>query len=205
MALDQSVRAEVVKNILTFEKKVNHFYLDSVGKVTVGIGHVIPNKMAVSSITMYKVKNKLPCAMATLMEKQKEFDDILKQKKNYKAEWYQKFTTLVMKDADINAQLNKHIDSFYKELSATYKKSKGYPDNFDNFDKNVQAALFDMIFNLGAGQIVNKFAKFDAAIKSGDWKKAASESNRPQLDPKRNTYVKSKLNAAALKVKVTTP
>lgn len=205
MALDQSVRTEVVKNILTFEKRINHFYLDSVGKVTVGIGHMLPNKMAVSSITMYKVKNKLPGAMATLMDKQKEFDAILKQKKNYKAEWYEKHTTLVMKDADSTALLNKHVDSFYKELIATYKKSKGYPDDFDNFDKNVQAALFDMIFNLGAGQIVNKLTKFDAAVKSGDWKKAAAESNRPQLDPKRNTYVKTKLNAAAIKVKVSTP
>ena len=198
MALNQSVRKEVVKNILTFEKRINHFYLDSVGKVTVGVGHMLPNRAAVSSITMYKVKNKLPGTLATLVEKQIEFDTILKQKKNYKAEWYKKHTTLVMKDADITALLNKHVDSFYKKL-------KGYPDDFDKLDRNVQAALFDMIFNLGVNQIINKFKKFDAAIKSGDWKKAAAESNRPQLDPKRNTYVKTKLNTAANKVKVTTP
>lgn len=171
MALDQSVRTEVVKNILTFEKRINHFYLDSVGKVTVGIGHMMPNKTAVSSITMYKVKNKLPGTMATLIEKQKEFDTILKQKKNYKAEWYAKHTTMIMKDADSTSLLNKHVDSFYKELSSTYKKSKGYPDDFDKLDKDVQAALFDMIFNLGANQIVNKFIKFDTALKASDWKK----------------------------------
>lgn len=205
MALDQSVRTEVIKHILSFEKRVNHFYLDSVGKVTVAVGHMLPNKMAVSSIAMYKVKNNLPGAMATLIEKQKEFDKISKQKKNYKAEWYKQHTTLTIKDADSTALLNKHVDSFYKELSSTYKKSKGYPEDFDKLDKNVQAALFDMIFNLGVVQITNKFKKFDAALKAGDWKKAAAESNRPQLNPQRNAYVKNKLLAATPKKVAVTP
>jgi len=199
MPLDQTVRTEVASKIIKFENKINHFYLDSVGKVTVGVGHMIPNKQSVSSITMYRIVNKLPGAMATLLEKQKEFDNISKQKRNYKAEWYAKHTTLMMKDTDITAQLNKHIDSFYKELSITYTKAKGYPDDFDKLDKDVQAALFDMIFNLGATKLTKVFSKFDNAIKAGNWKLAAAESNRPQIDPRRNDYVKKKFISAASK------
>ena len=110
-----------------------------------------------------------------------------------------------MKDAEIIRQLNKHIESFYKELTTLYKKSNGYYDDFDKLDKNVQMALFDMIFNLGAKKIVIKFPEFDKAIKSGDWKKAARECNRPQLNPERNNYVKAKLNAVTNKPKVSTP
>lgn len=205
MALDQTVRAEVVKNIIKYEKKINHFYLDSLGKVTVGIGHLIPNKQLVSMVTMYKVVNKLPGQMATSQDKQKEYDTIAKQKIGYKAEWYAKHTTLTMKDADCTALLNKHVASFYKELTNLYKKSNGYPDDFDKLDKNIQMALFDMIFNLGANRVVAKFPLFDKALKAGDWKKAATESNRPQLDPLRNTYVRNKLLAAVKKPIGVTP
>lgn len=205
MALDKTVRIEVVNNILKFEKKINHFYLDSVGKVTVGVGHLIPNKMAVGTVTMYKVVNKLPGIIATAQEKQKEYDTILKQKRGYKAEWYAKYTTLAMKDSDSTALLNRHIDTFYKELTTIYKKAKGYPDDFDNMDKNIQAALFDMIFNLGAKKITTKFPTFNKALKSGDWIKAATESNRPQISPQRNIYVKNKFLAAANKPKVVSP
>ena len=105
-----------------------------------------------------------------------------------------------MKDSDITALLNKHTSSFYKELSGYYKKSKGYPEDFDQLDKDVQAALFDMIFNLGLTKLKNKFTKFDSAIKAGDWKKAAAESNRSQLSAQRNVYVENKLLAAASRV-----
>lgn len=199
MALDQAVRTEVVANIKKFEKNINHFYLDSVGKVTVGVGHLIPNKMAVSAVVMYKLINKLPGTLATLQEKQKEYDTIAKQKRGYKAEWYAKHTTLIMKDTDSTALLNKHVDSFYKELTTIYTKAKGYPDDFDKLDKNVQAALFDMIFNLGAHKITTNFPRFDKALKAADWKMAATESNRPQLSSLRNAYVRNKFMMAANK------
>ena len=134
MALDQTVRTEVVKNIIKYEKRINHFYLDSVGKVTVGIGHLIPNKQSVTSITMCKVANNLPGPLATVQDKQKEYDTIAKQKIGYKAEWYAKHTMLIMKDADSTALLNKHVDSFYKELTTIYKKSNGYPYDFDKLE-----------------------------------------------------------------------
>jgi hypothetical protein len=97
-------------------------YLDSKGKVTVGVGHLIANKAAVASVTMYTVKNKVPSTLATLKQKQDEYDAIAKQKKNYKASWYKQHTSLVMKDADMDAQRKKHIDNFYAELVGVYKE-----------------------------------------------------------------------------------
>ncbi len=131
MALDQSVRMEVIINIKKFERNISHFYLDSVGKVTVGIGHLIPNRASVKPVVMYKLINKLPGNMATFQEKQKEYDTIVKQKRGYKAEWYAKHTTLIMKNTDSIALLNKHVTTFYKELTTIYTKAKGYPSDFD--------------------------------------------------------------------------
>ncbi len=53
-----------------------------------------------------------------------------------------------------------------------------------------------MIFNLGASKVIKIFKKFDAAIKVGDWKKAANESNRPDVNVARNQYVKQLLTTA---------
>lgn len=79
-----------------------------------------------------------------------------------------------MRDADIDAQRDRHIDSFYRELVAIYRRSRGYVDNFDKLPPPVQIALFDMIFNLGAYRIVHVFRRFDAAIRAGDWVTAAA-------------------------------
>lgn len=141
------------------------------------------------------MKNGVPAQLATLKEKEDEYDTIAKQPINYHASWYKKHTKLVMKKEDVQALFDKHIEEFYKELAATYGKSKGYTDDFDNLPQNVQLALFDMIFNLGAGKIVNTFSEFDKAIKAGDWKKAAQESKRNGISSDRNEYVKNLLNS----------
>lgn len=195
--LGTDVRPEVAKKLEEYEGRVNHLYLDSVGKVTVGVGHLIPNRIAVGSINLYKVQNNLPGQLASLQEKQTAYDTIAKQPKGYIASRYKQYTKLVMKDTDINALRDKHLDSFHTELTNIYRKSKGYPDDFDKLPKKVQLALFDMIFNLGASRIVNTFTNFDQAVKAGDWKKAAEQCNRPQVSGARNQYVKQLFLSAA--------
>ena len=108
---------------------------------------------------------------------------------------------MVIKDSDINLQRDKHINSFYNELTTLYKKSNGYTDDFDKLHNNVQLALFDMIFNLGASKIISSFPRFNKALKAGDWKKAATESNRPDVNAARNQYVKQLLNTVPTAVK----
>ncbi|WP_392343098.1 hypothetical protein [Pseudoalteromonas prydzensis] len=72
MPLNPQVKAEVIKNIIKYEKKINHFYLDSQGYVTTGVGHMIKNKQAATLLPMNKVVNNQPGPPATPLEKQKE-------------------------------------------------------------------------------------------------------------------------------------
>lgn len=108
--------------------------------------------------------------VASLVEKQAEYDKISKLPygQRYGSNSFKPHTSLVMKDSDINTQRDKHINNFYAELTNIYKKSNGYPDDFDNLHKNVQLALFNMIFNLGATKIVGSFPNFNKALKSSD-------------------------------------
>ncbi|QIL88967.1 hypothetical protein GNX18_03700 [Microbulbifer sp. SH-1] len=130
-----------------------------------------------------------PSTPATLAEKQAEYDRIAKQPRNYRAAWYKQFCTLTMREGDIDLQGNHHISSFYKELTAIYSSSNGY-SAFDQMPPEVQMALFDMIFNLGATRLRNLFLNFNNAIKKSDWSMASRECHRPDVSPSRNNYVK---------------
>ena len=207
MAIATETRTTLKKNLIDYEDSINHLYLDTKGKVTVGIGHLIANKNAMSGVSLYKVKNKLLTQPATLLEKMTEYANIAKLPwgKRYGAKSFEKHTTLRMKEFDINTLLNKHIDNFYRELKNIYKKDKGYSKNFDDFDSKVQLALFDMIFNLGATKLVNSFPKFNEAIKSGDFEKAAIQSHRLDVHEARNKHVQKLFEDASTGVIVGVP
>lgn len=201
MSLSINLKTELRNKLYQYEGKFNHLYLDTKGKITVGVGHLVSNKIAIASVPLYKTKNNLPFQLASLQEKQSEYDKIAKLPwgQRYGAATFKPHTTLVMKDADINQLLDRHIDNFYKELSNIFKKANGYSDDFDKFHKNVQLALFDMIFNLGATKIMNGFPNFNKALKVSDWKKASTESSRSDVSPTRNQYVKQLFNTVPVK------
>lgn len=102
-----------------------------------------------------------------------------------------------MKDGDIDRFLNEHLEAFYLDLWGIYKKSKGYPNDFDGLPHSVQMALFDLVFNLGARGLTHKFPLLNASIRTGDWRRAAQQSYRPQLSVARNQYVMQLFLSAA--------
>ena len=196
MPLDAAIRHTVAKKLEEYEGRYNHLYLDTVGKVTVGIGHLIPDRHSITTVPMYTAQNGQAVAPASTIQKQLEFDHIIKQKRNYRASWYKQYCKLIMKDSDIEIQRDRHINSFYAELSTQYSTGAGYPKSFDFLPRQVQLVLFDMIFNLGATKLKSQFIKFNTAIQNEDWLTASVECHRPQVSLSRNTYVKNLLQSA---------
>lgn len=191
MSLSATVKSEVTKNIEKYEGRIPHLYLDTVGMVTVGIGHMIPNKAGMSVVTMYKRGANNLFVLATPSDKYAEYDAIKKLPfgPRYGAASFREHTTLIMKDIDINTQRDKHIQSFYKELKGYYATANGFATSFDAMPTEVQKALFDMVFNLGITRLRNQYIKFNGFIKSEDWGGAAKQSNRVGVSPARNKYV----------------
>jgi len=66
-----------------------------------------------------------------------------------------------MKEADIGTQRDKHIATFYAELSSMYSRAKGYANDFNAMPDEVQLALFDMIFNLGQTKLRTIFGNLE--------------------------------------------
>lgn len=193
MGLSQSVRQEVTRRIEQYEGRVNHLYRDSEGFVTVGVGHLVASRSAVRGLPLFVSEHGRAGRTATDDEKLADYDAVLRQPRRLHHARYRPFTRLIMREADIDLQRDGHLTSFHRELRAIYRRSRGYPFDFDTLPPPGQKALFDMIFNLGAVRIVRIFTKFDRALKAGDWEQAAKESYRHQLGPERNAYVRSQL------------
>ena len=193
MPFSSETKAKLRIKLEDYEDRIEHLYLDTESNVTVGIGHMISHKNGMSGVTMYKVQNDKLTQPASLQDKMEEFERIKKlpSGQKYTANYYKQHTTLIMKDSDIDFVTNKHIDTFHNELKLHYKKDNSYQDNFDNFDSNLQLALFDMAFNLGSPKLINNFPKFNTALKSGDFTTAAKESHRTKISEARNNYVKN--------------
>lgn len=197
MALATEVKAAVAAKLEEYEGWANHLYVDSTGNVTVGVGYLVASQAVAAKLPLFKVVKDAPGDAATAKEKEAEFATVAALQKGYRAAWYKTHTTLVMKDADVTKLRDEHITEFYGHLVRIYTKANGYPADFDDLSTKVQQALFDLIFNLGQTGITAKFKNFDAAVKAGDWKKAATESNRPQVAAARNDYVKTLFLGAA--------
>lgn len=180
-------------NLEKYEGSVPHMYLDTRGYVTVGVGYLLSSLSEARKLPFKNANNK----SASKTEIKTDYETVKKQAwGNNKASFYKKHTKLTLPNVAIDKLTNKHIDSFEKELKRLYT-------GFSNYPSEVRLALFDMIFNLGMTRLRVKYVKFNAAITAKDWQKAATQSNRLQVDITRNKYVKDLLNRAANKSNTT--
>jgi GH24 family phage-related lysozyme (muramidase) len=174
------------KEIKVSEGSIPHMYLDTVGKVTVGVGNMLPDVASAQKLAFINRKTLMP---ATKDEIKTDFETVSKLTKGRIASFYKSSTALDLPSSVIESLLNNRIDGFKRELKLRFP-------NFETYPMTVQFALLDMAFNLGTNGLVSKFAKFKKAIEDKDWKNAASESRRPQVSSARNATVKKWLEDA---------
>jgi len=186
MPLKDSVKDALIEQIEKLEGRVNHFYLDSIGKVAIGIGHQVVSEDAAADLPLYipRIFNWW-LRRANQEEKRAEYQFVQlngpDNTRRYKASYYKQFTRLIMLDQDIEALLLKHIETCYRELVQLYNSQNGFQRNFDDFPDEVQMALFEMIFKQGMTNLRTSWPKLNGAIKVEDWKTAAAESRRRQV------------------------
>lgn len=171
---------EFAKEVEKSEGRIPHMYLDTKGKVTVGIGNMIPHIAAAQKLPFVDRGTK---KRATAAEIKADFETVRKQPKGKLAKKYEAMTKLILTEIEIDKLFNKRIAEFKTQI-----KHK-FPD-FEKYPLSVQFALMDMAFNLGTAGLVQKFPNFTKAVKANDWKKAAAQSNRPHLNSIRNKTVK---------------
>ncbi|MBU0699822.1 hypothetical protein KKE26_00760 [bacterium] len=171
------------KKLAEFEGNAPYMYLDSKGNVTVGVGHLISSQKEAQKLDFFTNEGN---NRATEKQIKEEYEIVKKLSKSRGLFYYRKYTKLHLKGSSIDTLTNNHIIKFEKKLK------EAYPE-FDYYPTEVRLALFDMIFNLGS---LNKWNTFNSAIKAKDWKKAADDCRRKNIQSERNEYVKELLLTA---------
>jgi GH24 family phage-related lysozyme (muramidase) len=179
--------ADFRREIVASEGSISHMYLDTVGKVTVGVGNMLPTAASAQQLGFI---DRTTRRAATKEAIKAEFEKVSKLSRGLKATAYKKDTTLDLPDATIGKLLDDRIDGFKRELKEKFPQ-------FDSYPITAQFALTDMAFNLGTNGLVTKFPKFKKLVEANDWAGAAKESNRPQVSATRNAQVKKWLEEAA--------
>lgn len=152
-------------------------YLDSVGKVTVGVGFMIPNLAALKGY----VWSDLDAARADYIRLSGQAPA------NRAAAAYRSITRSRL--LDWRTPLQAKVSEFERGLVRA-----GVP--MDMLPYPAWEAVMDMAFNLGVQGLVGKFPTFTAAIRGMDLETAARECRRPQLSTERNTWTAQSLRTA---------
>ncbi|TWB80089.1 phage lysozyme [Nitrospirillum amazonense] len=169
-------------------------YLDSEGLVTVGCGTLLATAESASALPFLHKGNNQPAskleveaAWRALFIGHQEQKSAAPHKKHTAAH-YENDSDLRITQATANTLLDAHLDSDHLHLKLIYPK-------FDDFPDDAKLALFDMIYNLGAGRSKTRhhraaglmaYSTMNHAINSGDWAKAAKCCFRHGIQAERN-------------------
>ena len=169
------------------EGSISHMYLDTVGKVTVGVGNMLPDADAAVALAFVRRETG---ERATDAEIRADFASVSAQKMGKLASSYKHATKLDLPDDAIDALLDKRIAGFESGLR------KDFPD-YDDYPESAKLGLMDMAFNLGNSGLVNKFPSFTRAARARDWAKCAKECERKGISKTRNDEVRHLFESTA--------
>ena len=171
MNTHDDLRALLIQN----EGRVEHMYLDTVGNVTVGVGHLLAS---VERAQLLPFNNRSTGAPWSSSEVSDEWNTIKAQKPAMVASYYRQFTSLDMESADIDNLLSSDIAEMEAGVSNNFAGYGDYPNS-------PQDALLDMAFNLGVGGLA-KYKRLHAAAEAKDWGTCATECHRKGIPDARN-------------------
>ncbi len=188
--LKDHVMASKVHSAEEFESFVTHMYLDLVGQVTIGIGHGILSAAAAGLIPFKKADGSRASANEIAAEFAKLHGMAAGQRDAPKAaSSFEGITALRIDEETI-------YDLAADDIRAKEKDIKRHFTDYDSYPQSVKEALLDMVFSMGMGKLLRSYPSFCAAVRKHDWKAAADQSNRKQVQTKRNIAVKEKLSSA---------
>ena len=176
---------EAIATLRRFEGSVPWMYLDSVGKVTVGVGLMLSNEEAAHALPFLRGVD-----AASLADISREFARVSAMKRGELAKLYRQVNSLELSDETIDERLRQAVSGFEGYLRSHLQGYDGFPDA-------AKVALLDMAYNLGPGRLLNEYHHLLAAIARGDWQAAAVASLRHGPSAARNTWTRQQFLDAA--------
>jgi GH24 family phage-related lysozyme (muramidase) len=165
-------------------------YLDTVGKVTVGVGLMLPDTEAAQALPFF-----LNARAATPQEIAAEFARVDAMVAGRPSSFYKTPGSLELAQQTIDAKLTAVLQGFEADLRMKLPRYDTLPDP-------VKMALLDMIYNLGPAGLFNGFPHLIAAVEAGAWTQAATNCMRHGPGPARNAWTREQfLSAVVTKIK----
>jgi GH24 family phage-related lysozyme (muramidase) len=169
-----------------FEGCVPWMYRDTVGKVTVGVGLMLPDSKAAEALPFV-----VGTRAATREEIAAEYARVDAMAMGRASAFYKTPTSLVLTQQTIDAKLNSVLAGFEADL-------RGHFPHYDTLPDGVKIALLDMIYNLGPAGLFKGFPHLVAAIQTGAWAHAAEHCIRRGPGPARNDWTRQQFLGAVV-------
>ena len=180
----QNYFEQALAQLVKFEGSVPWMYLDTVGKVTVGVGLMLPDAPSAQALPF-----QLNGQPATPDQIAAEFHRITTLPWAKLPNFYRAPSSLELDSTTITEKLRIVLTGFEQKLRDALKGYDAFPDG-------VKQALLDMAYNLGPAGLLKEYPHFLAAIKSGNWTAAAAGCTRRGPAPARNDWTKASILSA---------
>jgi GH24 family phage-related lysozyme (muramidase) len=178
--------AESISKLKEFEGCVPWMYRDTVGKITVGVGLMLPDSKAAQSLPFF-----FGADLATPEQVAAEFSRVDALPPDHPSNFYKTSVSLELPAQSIDAKLAAVLKSFESDLRARLP-------HYDTFPDGVKMALLDMIYNLGPAGLFKGFPHLVAAVQSGAWAQAAEHCMRRGPDSARNNWTRQQFLSAVI-------
>ena len=179
-----------IAKLKEFEGAVPWMYLDTAGKVTVGVGLMLATESAAERLAF--VSGTRP---ATAQEINDEFARVLAMKAGQLAKFYRRSNGLTLPEVAIEERLRETLVGFEGYL-------RTHVTGYDLLPDAARLALLDMVYNLGPGRFFAEYPRLIAAVERGDWRDAATASHRRGPAQARNDWTRQQFLDAAKSVAV---
>jgi len=181
---------QVLMQLKSFEGYVPWMYRDSVGKVTVGVGLMLPNAAAACALPFQEGGAAAPVA-ATAQQIEVEFVRVEALEMGRLPSFYRAASSLELPEAAIDEKLSGVLAGFEATVRA---KLNGY----DKLPDGVKMALLDMAYNLGPEGLLKGYPRMIHAVETGEWAKAAADCERGGINAARNAWTRQQMLAAVV-------
>jgi GH24 family phage-related lysozyme (muramidase) len=169
-----------------FEGCVPWMYRDTVGKVTVGVGLMLPDAKAAQALPFV-----VGARAATPEEIAAEYARVDAMAMGRASAFYKTPTSLVLTQQTIDAKLTSVLAGFEADLRGQFPRYDALPDA-------IKMALLDMIYNLGPAGLFKGFPHLVAAIQTGSWQHAAEHCMRRGPSAARNDWTREQFLSAVV-------
>jgi GH24 family phage-related lysozyme (muramidase) len=180
--LDQSLA-----QLKSFEGCVPWMYRDTTGKVTVGVGLMLPNAAAACALPFRTAVG----TAATAVQIAAEFARVESLPLGKLPSYYRMGGSLELPEVVLDEKLSEVLTSFEVILR---KRLTGY----DGLPDGIKMALLDMAYNLGPAGLLEGYPRMIHAVETDAWAAAAAECARGGINAARNAWTRQQMLGAVV-------